>query len=325
MNWIFYITKDHKWLLKKGTYNGYWIYYKRKVGGHLWHEIGGFPEHYDKLTDGELKDYLEGKVHWIKFSIESDPFKVYFKYGEIDGYTKYYKKVDQHWHEIEEDEVHDSAMIFLPGSLDLEKMEWEYYFVDGDNEHLFRKTKYQNHDAFFVKKGDSEWKQIAALPENCKVFHIKNTPFEEILKKRASWKWTFYKDPKDADWIYKKGMKDGHDIYLKKRVGNLWLKVHPDDVPHGLETISKKEDSIHWLYYMLEDDSSVIFRKGFIEEQWHFYNKRTNGGNWEEINYIPDQAILVNKPDNPEDQVIPVFWVYYVQLGMSDRLFRASK
>ena len=69
VNWIFYITKDHKWLLKKGTYNGYWIYYKRKVDDHLWHEIAGFPEDYDNLTEDELRDYLEGKVHWIKLSI----------------------------------------------------------------------------------------------------------------------------------------------------------------------------------------------------------------------------------------------------------------
>jgi len=44
------------------------------------------------LTEGELRDYLEGKVHWIYLSMEEDPHKVYYKFGEIDGKMKFYKK-----------------------------------------------------------------------------------------------------------------------------------------------------------------------------------------------------------------------------------------
>ncbi len=192
-------------------------------------------------------------------------------------------------------------MTFLPGDIDLQKFDWKYYFVTNNTKSLFRQTTYESNEVIFVKENDGEWRQIASLPQHCTQFHIKNTPFEEILKHRKTWQWTFYKDKKDADFIYKKGMRNGRVIVLKKRMGNQWQKVHKSEVPAHLEILEKNKKKINWFYYILESDSSVIFRKGLLEQQWHFYHKKTQGGNWKEINYIPEQAILVNQPDNPED------------------------
>ena len=81
INWYYYISKDHKFLLKKGTYQGFWRFYERPVNGHIWREIEKFPNDFDIITEGELKDYLSGRVHWYYLTIKTDPHKVYYKFG----------------------------------------------------------------------------------------------------------------------------------------------------------------------------------------------------------------------------------------------------
>ena len=82
INWIYYISKDHLFLLKKGLDHDKWVYFERKIDSKKWSRTQKLV-HYDFISSAELEDYLNFKVHWHYYCTERHPKSVLYKFSVI--------------------------------------------------------------------------------------------------------------------------------------------------------------------------------------------------------------------------------------------------